>query len=343
MAKNDKDRTHHMSDDLTLIDLFKLLSKPLRAIFAVSMGITGLGILGIFVVVAEFERITEGLKSITLEINTVFFVLLTCIGLFIIGIFIIAYVSIAALMRIKILNQRIKDDADRTIEELSRNISQLNDHVNQLTLSKYILDEDQITDLESEMFSGGHIIVMTSKFHLDTGKLLQIILNNIKRGAIYQYIVPGQKGRGKNKQITGTYHADFTLACNSWWNLFQKDLLCEEAPDIFSTYNLDYQKLKKDALNAGKIEDVKKDAQLYFSNHVQEYLVGTDYSLVTIIMYQKGVATEHNYDIIMKLPTISDGNYYAFKIPDEEKVEKRCLSDIIEAFCRKDPEELNLE
>lgn len=343
MAKNDKDKTHHMSDDLTLIDLFKLLSKPLRVILTLSMSITGLSIFGFFVIVAEFKKITEALELVTLKINSALIALLVCIGFFIVGILFIACASIVALVRVKILDQNLKDDANRTIEELSSNVSQINDQVNQLTLSKYILDEEQITALESGMFCDGRIIVMTSKFHLDTGKLLQIILNNIKRGAIYQYIVPGQKSRGKNKKISGTYHVDFTHAYTHWWNLFKQDLLYTETPDILSTYHPDYQKLKKDALNAGDIEDIKKDAQLYFSAHVQEYLVSTDYSLVTIIMYQKGAITDHNYDIIMKLPTISDGNYYAFKVPDEEKAEKRSLSDIIEGFCLKDSEELKLD
>lgn len=342
MAKNDKDRSHHMNNDLKAMDLFKLLSKPLRLIFSIAVAITGLSIFGFIVVIADFKKITAALGQIPLDINVAMIVLLVCIGLFLVGMFFIACASIVALVRIKMLDQDIREEANGSIEELSRNINQLKDQVNQLTLSKYILDEEQITALESGMFCGGQIIVMTSKFHLDTGKLLQIILNNIKRGAVYQYIVPGQKVGEKRNKITGNHHSDFTLAYTMWWDLFQKDLLCAESPEIFSTYHPSYQKLKEDALKAGNIEAVKKDARLYFSARVQEYLVSIDYSLVTIIMYQKGAATDHNYDIIMKLPTVSDGNYYAFKIPDEEKAEKKSLSDIIESFCRSDRVELKL-
>ena len=168
--------------------------------------------------------------------------------------------------------------------------------------------------------------------------------NNIKKGVIYQYVVPGEKSRGKNPRIRGHHHDDFIITYTNWWDNFKKDLLNKEPSEIVETYHPDYQKLKEEAIHGGlQLSDaVKVMAQKYFASHVQEFLVNKDYSLVTIIMYQKGAVTDHDYDIIMKLPTVSDDNYYAFKIPDEEKVEKQNLSNIIEAFCREESIKLTL-
>lgn len=331
-----------IKSELEPINILKSLSMPLRVTISLATAIMGLGIIGFFVVYNYFEEIVKGLGEISMNISHALIILLVCLGIIFVGTFFIACASTVALVRLKILDQDIKDYASRQIEEFSKKvkvfsqgISQLTSQVNQLTLSKYILDEDQITSLESGVSCGKRIIVMTSKFHLDTGKLLQIILNNIKKGAIYQYIIPGEsKGKGQKLKIRGTHHADFTEAYELWWKLFQEDLGRDEPLEILSSYDSKYQELKRRVLDGGNVSLVKEDAQEYFSNHVQEYLVSTEYSLITVIMYQKDGFIAHNYDIIIKLPTVSDDNYYAFKIPDEEKVEKKNLTDIVEAFCR---------
>ncbi len=335
---------NHVNTTLSAKDLFGLLSKPLRAAVSIALAITGLSMFSFFTVAARFEELVKSFGTINLNIDVAMIVLIVLIIIILISALFLASVSIVALVRLKLMSQNFKCDISHIIDEFSVNISQLDFEVKQLVLSKYILDEDQITALESSKQRDERIIVMTSKYHLDTGKLLKIILDNIKKGVIYQYVVPGEKTRGKNSRIIGNHHSDFTLTYTNWWNSFKEDLLKEEVPEIMETYHPDYQKLKEEAMHVGlQLSDaVKEMAQKYFASHVQEFLVNKDYSLVTIIMYQKGAITDHNYDIIMKLPTISDDNYYAFKIPDEEKVEKQNLSNIIEAFCRKESIKLSL-
>ena len=335
---------NHVNTTLSAKDLFALLSRPLRAAVSIALAITGLSLFSFFTVAARFEELAKGFGMVNLNIDVAMIVLLVLIIIILISALFLAGVSIVALVRLKLVDQNFKYDIENIIDEFSINISQLDFEVKQLALSKYILDENQITALESSKQKDERIIVMTSKYHLDTGKLLEIILNNIKKGVIYQYVVPGEKTKGKNSRIKGNHHADFIITYTNWWNSFKEDLFNNEPPEIMKTYHPDYQKLKKEAIHTGLplSSAVKEMAQKYFASHVQEFLVNKDYSLVTIIMYQKGAVTDHDYDIIMKLPTVSDDNYYAFKIPDEEKLEKQNLSNIIEAFCREESIELTL-
>lgn len=350
MKNDSRDVLHPINNELKAIDLFKILSKRLRIAISIAMTLTSLSIFSSIYVIADYERLIANLGQVVFKISWAMIILFVCLGIFFVGTLFLACVSTVALLRLKVLDQNIKVDAYKTIEEFSQktvdfslSINKLNSQINQLTLSEHILDEEQITALESGMFCGGRIIVMTSKFHLDTGKLVQVILSNIKKGVIYQYIVPGKRAGGQSKRISGNHHADFTFAYTHWWELFKEDLFCAESPETVSTYDPKYQELKKFALDVRDFSQIEDAAKEYFSEHVQEFLVSTEYSLITVIMYQKGVSTDHNFNIIIKLPTVSDDNYFAFKIPDEEKVEKKNLSDIIEAFCRKTPITLKLK
>lgn len=335
---------NRINTTLSAKDLFGLLSKPLRVAVSIALAITGLSIFSFFTVAARFKELVESFGMVNVNIDVAMIILFVLIIIILISALFLAGVSIVALVRLKLVDQNFKCDIGYIINEFSTNISRLDFEVRQLALSKYILDEEQITALESSKQRDERIIVMTSKYHLDTGKLLDVILNNIKKGVIYQYVVPGEKSRGKNPRIRGHHHDDFIITYTNWWDNFKKDLLNKEPSEIVETYHPDYQKLKEEAIHGGlQLSDaVKVMAQKYFASHVQEFLVNKEYSLVTIIMYQKGAVTDHNYDIIMKLPTISDDNYYAFKIPDEEKVEKQNLSNIIEAFCHEESIKLSL-
>lgn len=345
MNDNNVTLQNHINTTLSAKDLFGLLSKPLRVAVSIALAITGLSMFSFFTVAARFEELVKRFGTVNLSIDVAMVVLFVLIIISLVSGLFLASISIVALVRLKLMGQNFESDITNIINDFSTNISQLDFEVKQLVLSKYILDEDQITALESSKRRDERIIVMTSKYHLDTGKLLEIILSNIKKGVIYQYVVPGEKTRGTNSKIKGKHHADFIITYTNWWNSFKEDLLKSEPPEIMETYHPDYKRLKEEALYLGLEQlsnAVKEKAQKYFASHVQEFLVNKDYSLVTIIMYQKGAVTDHNYDIIMKLPTISDDNYYAFKIPDEEKVEKQSLSNIIEAFCREESIKLTL-
>lgn len=338
------DSQNNVSKDWGRRDIFRFLSKPVRITISIALSITGLSIFSFIYVISDYEELVARLGMINLDMSRAMIILSVLMVLIFIGFFFIACVSLVALVRLKLIEQNIKIDASKKINELTDSVTCLKSEVNQLTLSKYILDAEQIIKLESSIASEGRIIVLTSKYHLDTGRLLGIILNNIKRGAIYQYVVPGEKINRKNAKILGRHHEDFVVTYTGWWNIFKEDLFRDEPGEIISSYHSEYQKLKKSALSLGSsnFDMIKENAKKYFSAHVQEFLVSVDYSLVTIIMYQKGSKTDHNFDIIMKLPTVSDGNYYAFKIPDEEKVEKKNLSDIIESFCRREFARLEL-
>lgn len=339
--KDNEELNQSITSNLSFFNLLKMLSNPMRVTLAIATALMGISIFSFISIVAYFKELFNQFENMNIKVNCIIIVLLIIISLFFLSIILIACSSSIALIRFKFKENSLKENANEKIQELSDNIMLLNSEVSHIKLSKYILNEEQITKLESSTIDGSKIVVMTSKFHLDSGKLLKIIINNIKKGIIYQYIVPGEFIDGK---IHGMDHNDFKTVYLNWWSIFLDDLLINEEENEIKKYNRDYQTIKRKALSLGKSQfnKIKNEAKKYFEKHVEEYLVGNGYRLVTIIMYQKGLSTQHNYDIIMKLPTVSDDNYYAFKIPDEEKIEKKGLIEIIESICLEDSIKLEL-
>jgi hypothetical protein len=228
----------------------------------------------------------------------------------------------------------IKNEMENITKTLASQVGQLNDEVTKLLLSDYIIDEKKITELESDVKEGARIVVMTSKFHLDKGKLVHIILENIRRGVEYQYLVPGEKTR--EGSITGTNHRDFCQVVKGWWAQFKSDInTYKDINEIEGkNYCSDYNEVAKKAINGdGDRNEIFKETLRYFENHVKEYLISKNHSLVTVIMYQQEPAPSSEWEIIIKLPTVTDNNYYAFKIPQEKGEEKTNLINSIESFC----------
>lgn len=224
--------------------------------------------------------------------------------------------------------QNSTDDMSDVSDMALQVVEKINTLATQIHLSEFILDEREITELEASVSEGYKIIVMTSQYKLDSGKLLQVILNNIRQGVIYEYLIPSED----EKNTFGEKHDDFCKVVCGWWKQFLKDYenhikKFEQNNDI--VYSKDYMQLVENKL--GIESDELKD---FFLEHVREHLIANEYSLVTIIMYQKGSLTGHEWEAIIKLPTVSSDNYYAFKIPDEETKEKRNLIEAIEKLCR---------
>lgn len=360
------------ASNISLKDIFHLLSKPLKIVFSIITTITGSSFIGFFVCLfIVFEEIH---KTETIQINSswvIALIVLASIAFF--GACILALLSVIALLRNKYDSQVFNDNCvqfnsnceqclnnsnlyTETLSKCNDNVNLYENNINELNkiyssfvetsdslhniaedikkeriknvLSKFILDEHSISDLESSVLNECRIVVLTSQFHLDRGKLLQLILDNIRKGIHYEYLIANN-----NKD-----HYNFVTVYNLWWKTFLSNLF---EPSFFSereeSFSNEYKKLRTNALNAkedSKRNRVIEQAKEYFISHVSEYSVGMEHRLVTIIMYQQKPSSPNNWKIIIKLPTQSDDDYYAFQVPDSENIEKSALINSIEDYIK---------
>lgn len=338
-------------------DVWNIMSIPLRWIVSACGGVSILTLVSLVVIMWRVYNILLNNQG-RLEATLIVWVIVL-VFLFFISLMVITMTLLVSLVKIKFDNKFFAQNIQEfnqscesfssyasTIEPLLNKIQsssndmsdvsstalkvveKINTLATQIHLSEFILDEREITELEASVSESYKIIVMTSQYKLDSGKLLQVILNNIRKGVIYEYLIPSEDGG----DAFGEKHDDFCKVVCGWWKQFIKDYenhirRFEQNGDI--EYSKDYMQLVEK-----KLEIESDELKEFFLEHVREHIIANEYSLVTIIMYQKGSLTDHEWESIIKLPTVSSDNYYAFKIPDEETKEKRNLIEAIEKLCR---------
>lgn len=313
---------------ISIIAIFKALSSPLKLVLGLALTFTGVSGISVISAVTYY---TNNNELVQISSRVLLFVGLSIVAMMFFFI-ILAISSTVALIRLKFDGKQNDDRLACDIQHLESQITLLGSMVTRNALSKYILNSALITELESSSGNNRRIVVMTSKFTLDKGKLLQVILDNIRKGAIYEYLVPSEVQ--DDGVVDGGDHENFKLVYRAWWNQFLKDLHTELNDD----YCVEYKELYDKARTAKSTRDkklLKSSAEQYFKKHVKEYRIGIEHSLVTLILYQQEPSPSDNWKIIMKLPSISDDDYYAFLVPDEEQKEKTVLIQGVNKFCSK--------
>ncbi|GHV00078.1 hypothetical protein FACS1894211_06650 [Clostridia bacterium] len=345
--------------ELSWKDVWKVLTTPLKWAFSIAIALTGASIIGIIVTLVTIaNKASAEVPALT---SPPVITLVIFVGIALLGVGILAISSALALIRLKLNSNKLIENVSTLnsncekcvvasdvfsnaslgisefvsgIGKLEAQVGKLSAEVVKVALSQYILNEGAITRLEESVIDGARIVVMTSKFNLDKGKLLGIILDNIRKGVVYEYLVPGEWD--SKECIKGTDHRDFCQVIDGWWEKFKESLFNTKKENKDCIYCQAYEKLWADAKKAKTEEekgDIIKQAWAYFAKHVKEYLIGSEHSLVTVIMYQQAKAPSDIWEVIIKLPTITDDNYYAFKIPSEEGREKTNLIDGVEKLC----------
>ena len=208
---------------------------------------------------------------------------------------------------------------DENVEKFNNSVDKLNEYITQFSLAKFILDKPGIAKLEKET-SGNQIIVMSSKFGLDTGDLRNIILDNLKKGIKYVYLIPEQDSIDYEM-------GQFYQMVESWWEAFKASFLKEKSKPFMCE---DYQALLKLA-ESGNNDNALTKLHKYFCEHIHYVTIAKEYGIVTVVMYQK--KNEFNqWDTIIMLPISSKDDYYAFQIPDAEGAEKKELEKKIQTL-----------
>ena len=209
-------------------------------------------------------------------------------------------------------------------------------------LLKLILDKQKILDLEKNVPNDTGIIVMTSKFVLEKGIVKPIIVDNIRKGVKYNYLIPDD-----NRDLT-----DYINTATMWWEDFRAMLtdkkICLELSNrsnknenvfsqdfkaLLTSCKEFHEMLVNDQNNTLTESTLKNNVLDYFKKKIQTYKIDAKYSFITIIMYKRS-KINNEWDVIIKLPT-SEANdeYTAYGVPDNNHVEKRKLVDSIQRLC----------
>lgn len=362
-VNTEKEKVDHSMQEKSLIkEIFSSLTKPLRILFPIAFSTVGLSLFGVIGFIGWYVSSPEVVNNSAQDWKTVFAILFAVL---IVGMLFLTFLSLYALVKQRVEVNAISDAANRisecaysVIEKSATFLSSVpeEDKINELTskiqiaakkldvslrnnrVASFILQSEEIAKLERSAKAGTSIIVLTSKFKLDSGSFIDIILANIRKGVTYKYLVP------KDVRMDN----DFDLVCKAWWSKFWEEIV--EAKRIYGSQTSS-AKLNKafgeisnsylQLLGSNKsLNDVKADAKSYFCKHVHKYIVNGEHTLVTIIMYQQKTGPSSTpWEVIMKLSTeIDDNQYYAYLIPEEEKVEKDHLVTQITGFCSKEAE-----
>jgi hypothetical protein len=268
-----------------------------------------------------------------------YFILLICIALLIgeVGGWAL-YALFRNINMLRIFNKDMKCRETACKANIDKLSSTCDDIIFKRDVSTNILTEPAIRALESGVHKDKIIIVLTSKFTLERGVFLKIIVDNIRKGITYQYLIPNdQSDDNKYSEVVQLWQQEFVKILND------KDI-CETLANAHHDYSSDYVHILDECRVYHKIppknkEKTKKRTEIaarikkYFESHVKAHEVDKPYSCVTIIMYAKEKAD--TYDIIMKLPTSQLGEgFVAFLVPeDDNDADKKELVKQLSRMC----------
>ena len=307
-----------------------LLSKPLKWLFSIFGSLTGVGIIGLGTTLTGVIT-TLGNENQNYELWVkllVIFVMITLVCFFLLTIlmavgfmrvkFIEAHVTKETKDRILLYNKSF----DENVEKFDESIHKLNESITQFSLAKYILDKSEISELEKNA-CGKQIIVMSSKFALDTGPLQKIILDNLRKGIQYVYLIPEENYKDMEMHR-------FRTMVNNWWNSLNKAFPKEKAKQYMCD---DYKNIVR-LVESGQEEQALIALKEYFCRHIKFRFIAKEYGIVTVVMYQRQ-NNDFQWDTIIMLPISENDEYYAFHIPDAEGKEKKDLEEKIQALSLK--------
>jgi hypothetical protein len=232
------------------------------------------GALVFFVITKVFDKIfTSELQTISWILGSVTFLLLVATAAVISYLVTIHYNK----------KHGCPEDCGKNLEKTNGIVDSLRELKNQEIIDKIstcIIDDDTLEELEKRAGHGSSIYVMTSNFKLETEKYEQAIVDNLKEGVEYRYIIP----RTHNKD------------------------------EFDEMLHIIFKALKTKLSLSG---ETKKDAQTIMSSQFKVVSVDDNFVFVTTVLYH--FSADDN-EVIVKLPYTSNtdtqvSEKYVYKIP----------------------------
>mgnify|MGYP003290885574 CR=1 FL=1 len=331
----------------TLYNLFSLLSKPLQKVIGVSIAICGINIFG---VISAFGILGSQSEFFEKYYELIVGAIIVMTFLIIIGFWVISIALCIALLRIspfienfnknlisctenctniqskieqeqEYFNEFEKENKgiEGCVEVLSQQLNRFESVVTELEIAGNIINKRKLMEIEKNVSQGTDIIIFSSKYKLDE-EFKPIIINNIKKGVTYKYIVSGADSSSPS-------HMRFMQIVESWYCEYKKSFHKE----IKGTAIKDKKRTKAGQIFANKYPTTDYENDFY--DHIKEYCSPFAYDTLTIMLYRKAQGNT-NYHVIVNLPSEKDG-YYSYILP-ENNAETNKIIDAIIAMCKKD-------
>ncbi len=303
-----------------------LLSKPLKALFSIFGLVTGAGLIGLGTTLTgvmttlgnanqNYEQWVKYLVIFVMVVLVCFFVLTILMA---IGFIRVKFVEDDSSKVVQKSISQYNVAFDESVKKFNESIHKLNESITQFSLAKYILDKPEIAELEKNV-CGKQIIVMSSKFALDTRDLQNIILDNLRKGIQYVYLIPEQESVSYEMNL-------FRTMVMNWWTTLKSSFMKEKSKSFMCD---EYKKILK-LVESGQPRKALDQLKEYFCSHIKFVLIAREYGIVTVVMYQRN--NDFQWDTIIMLPISDNDEYYAFQIPDAEGTEKKELEKKIQTL-----------
>lgn len=320
--------------------LTNLLWGPLRRIVGISITICGLNIVGIIIALTTISSKKEFFDQ---HYEILLAALILMISLLIIGFLFITIALSIEILRIKpfkegfdknVVNctqncnitQEHLDNGEQFLAQLSeegihiedriqafsQHLDRLEGVITGLDMAGRIINKKRLLEIEKNVHPGAEIIILSSKYKLDE-EYKSLIINNIRKGVTYKYIVAGVKESSAS-------HVQFVQIVRSWYREYQT--------------SLDNEKGLASIRKKAKKTKISADPEKAFFDHVKEYCSPFPYNTLTIMLYQEKSGSSV-YKAVVNLP--AEDGYYSYVLP-EKHAETNTIIDGVISMCSRDKE-----
>jgi len=192
------------------------------------------------------------------------------------------------------------------------------------------------------------IYIFTSKFVLEGNDLRKIVIDNIRNGVIYYYIIPNSVDDSVDDYIGNFREIVYGWFCdlfgmfstdNDKIKNFQKSIAatkkdtnwCPKYKSIIESYPTSNIRL----FNEKRLLELFKDSVEFLKTGLKMSCKAADYFYATVIMYQmeKERDKPNSWTVLLKLPTGTGKDYNALQL-DSQNPEKKELIDCIKKYCK---------
>lgn len=312
----------------------------MRWIVSISITICGLNIVGI---IAALTIISSNKAFFNQHYEAIFTALIIMTSLLIIGFLFIAIALSIEILRIKPFKegfdkniacctgncttiQEHLNNGQQCLDRLKKNGIQIEDHIQAfsehldrlegvitgLDMAGRIINKKKLLEIEEDVHPGAEIIILSSKYKLDE-EYKSLIINNIKKGVTYKYIVAGIKESSAS-------HVQFMHIVDSWFLEYRASFDNEKG----------LAAIKKRVKKPRNPDDPEKD----FYDHVKEYCSPFSYNTLTIVLYQEKAGSSV-YKVVVNLP--ADVGYYSYVLP-KNHAETNIITDGVISMCSSENE-----
>lgn len=331
------------------INLLSLMPSNLKKVFGIAISVCGLNVFGMLGI---FGYICSN-KDFFLEYFEFFMITLVILTSIIIVCFIIIIITLCTLILrinpfIESYNINLEEcksncckanqnmeKADDYLSEFKKqntlienglngfaaNLDRFDKIITELEIAGNIINKNKLMEIEKTVPPNADIIIFSSKYVLDE-EFMSIIINNIKRGVTYKYIVTGANTSSPN-------HLRFTKIVQTWFDKYVESVDVKKHNKLAKVSSFDKSSSKM--LNKRSIEN----NATHFFNHVKEYNSPLAYDILTIMLYQKK-GGNGDYHVIINLPSEKEG-YYSYILPDNNAIKQSIIDGII-YMCKREKE-----